>query len=146
MEYNKDVLITIRSSQSLDGAVDLGPELVTQGKYRFTPDGADLSYMESELTVLEGTWTVFRVRPGEVVLSREGAVNSRMIFRQGEAGRFDYETEYGVFKLGMDTRQVRSTLNEHGGDLEIEYDLAFEKSVRSRNTFKINVREKELKA
>ncbi|MCR4935244.1 MAG: DUF1934 domain-containing protein [Oscillospiraceae bacterium] len=146
MEENKDVMITIKSSQLIDGTESDGSELITQGKYYYRDGKILFSYMESDLTGLDGTQTMFLIKPGEVVLSRRGAVNSRMVFRPGENHRFSYETEYGVLHLGLDTRRLDCALDEHGGDMEIEYDLDFERSLYSRNAFKINVKEKELKS
>ncbi len=137
----KNVLITIESSQSLDGEVSASPELVTQGTYSVGEDGIRLSYRESKLTGMEGTLTAFTVTPGEVVLSREGSVNSRMVFRKGERHTFYYETKFGGLTLGLDTHRIEHSLGEHGGDMEIEYDLNFEAAFFSRNKFKINVRE-----
>ena len=89
---------------------------------------------------------MFHVKPDEVVLSRRGSVNSQMVFRAGESSDFIYNTEFGMLSMGMDTRRLVCAMGEHGGDMEIEYDLDFEKTFLSRNTFKINVREKELKS
>ncbi len=143
---NKEVMITIRSSQSLDGGEAEAAELVTHGTYSFGRDGIRFSYMESELTGLDGTRTVFLIRPDEVVLSRRGSVNSQMVFHPGESSDFIYDTEYGLLQLGLDTRRLECALDEHGGSMEIEYDLDFERSFLSRNTFKIDVREKGLKS
>ena len=143
---NKDVMITIKSSRTVDGSDTEGAELITQGTYNYGRDGIRFSYMESELTGLDGTKTVFHVKPDEVVLSRRGSVNSQMVFRAGESSDFIYNTEFGMLSMGMDTRRLVCAMGEHGGDMEIEYDLDFEKTFLSRNTFKINVREKELKS
>lgn len=143
---NKDVFITIKSSQNYDGSETEGAELITQGTYSFGKDGIRFSYMESELTGLDGTKTVFQIKPDEVVMSRRGAVNSQMVFRAGECSNFIYNTEYGLLQMGLDTRRLECALDEHGGDMEIEYDLDFEKNFLSRNVFRINVREKGLKS
>lgn len=142
----KDVLITIKSTQDMDGAESGGTELITSGTYSYAPGRILFSYMESELTGLEGTRTDFTVRPDEVVLSRAGAVNSKMVFRQGKKQRFLYNTKYGGVTLGLNTRRLDCSLDEHGGDMEIEYELAYEQSFLTRNKFKINVREKEMKS
>ena len=142
----KDVLITINSTQNVDGKVCAGPELITLGNYDFAKDGANFSYMESEITGMTGTKTSFRVTHDEIVLSRNGTVNAQMVFRCGEHNRFLYRTEFGALTIGLDTRKLDCRLDEHGGDVEIEYALDFEHAPLSRNTFKINVREKELKS
>lgn len=142
----KDVLITINSTQNVDGKVCAGPELITTGNYDFAKDGARFFYLESEITGLTGTKTTFQVKRDEIVLSRRGTVNAQMVFRCGEHNRFFYRTELGALTIGLDTSRLDYRLDEHGGDVEIEYALDFEREPISRNTFKINIREKELKS
>ena len=143
---NKDVLISICSMQNLDGQDNDGPELITQGSYDYAPDGIRFSYMESELTGLDGTKTTFHVLPDEVILSRRGAVNAQMVFHRGEKRSFRYQTGVGALDMGVDTHRLEWKMDEHGGHMEIEYDLNVEQSFLSRNKFIINVREKELKS
>ena len=143
---NKDVLITIHSIQNIDGCDCDGPELVTQGTYEYAPDGARFSYMESELTGLEGTRTAFHVKPEEVILSRRGSVNAEMVFRRGEKQKFRYQTDFGALSMGLNTHRLECSMGEHGGDMEIEYDLHFNQSFLSHNRFIIKVREKGLKS
>ncbi len=143
---NKDVMITIQSIQNIDGKDCDGPELITQGTYEFAPDGVKLSYMESELTGMGGTRTDLHIKPEEVVLSRRGNVNAQMVFRRGEKQRFRYQTNFGSLNLGVNTQRLESDLGEHGGRVEIEYDLNFNQSYLSRNRFIINVKEKELRS
>ena len=142
----KDVLITISSMQNLDGQDSSGPELITQGSYDYSTDGVRFSYMESELTGMTGTKTMFQIRPDEVILSRSGVVNARMVFRPGEHSNFFYRTEFGTLSVGLDTKHLESHLGEHGGDLQIEFALNFEKMFISRNQFQINIRERDLKS
>lgn len=142
----KEVVITIKSCQQLGGEERDGAELITRGTYRFKGGTARLCYDESELTGMDGTHTQFDVKPGEVVLSRRGAVDSRMVFQPGQRSDFFYRTEYGMLTLGLDTRRIDCSLDEHGGDMRIDYDLDFEHSLMSRNQFIINVKEKDLKS
>ena len=136
----RDVLITIKSFQSLSGQKE-GTELITAGKYGVDEEGIHLSYEESALTGLQGTETAFLVKPDEVVMSRRGTVTSQMIFHKGQKHHFAYETPYGTLTMGLDTHKVCHALDESGGDMEIEYDLDFDRAVVSRNRFKINVRD-----
>lgn len=137
----RDVMITISSTRSLGGGHD-GMELITEGKYAVDGDGVRFSYMESELTGLEGTRTDFLVTPEEVIMSRRGTVTAQMVFRKGQKQHFAYETPYGTLTMGLDTHKVRHRLDEHGGDMEIEYDIDLDRALVSRNMFRINVRDK----
>lgn len=142
---SKDVLISIQSVQNLDGYDSDGPELITLADYDYGADGIRFSYMESALTGLDGTKTMFQIRPPEeVVLTRRGGVNAKMVFRAGEKHSFRYQTGIGALNLTVLTRELQIGLGEHGGDLAIEYDLSFEQAYLSRNKFIIKVREKEL--
>ena len=144
---SKEVLISIQSMQNLNGFDSEGPELITLGDYDFAADGIRFSYLETELTGLGGTRTVFQILPSEeVTLTRSGTVNARMVFRKGEKHSFRYQTGIGALQLDVDTKRLLLDLDEHGGNMEIEYDLNFERSYLSRNRFIIKVREKELKS
>lgn len=118
-------------------------KLVTAGQYGFEDGKIRFTYNESDLTGLDGTKTTFTVGPMGVVLKREGSLNSQMFFQEGKKNYFHYETPYGSATMGVDTRRVLSTLDEHGGDMEIDYDIDFEHTFMGRNQFKINVKESE---
>ena len=141
-EPMRDVMITISSTQTVDGAGDCA-EFITQGKYRAGSDGVHFFYDESELTGLDGTCTSFFVTDDRVVMSREGSVTSRMEFQEGQRSEFSYKTPYGALNMALDTFRIDREFDKDGGRLEIEYDLDLDRSVVSRNRFKINVKEIE---
>ena len=65
----KPVIISIRGVQSLEPGEEDVMELVTQGVLRQEEgEGFSLSYLESELTGLEGTTTTFRIAPDRITL------------------------------------------------------------------------------
>lgn len=139
----KDVIISIKGTQSLGQGESDAIELVTEGKYSFRDGHGELSYMESELTGMKGTRTSFIISPEQVVLAREGTMTSRMIFREGIKNTFLYDTPYGSATMGLDTHRISSTLGERGGDMEIDYVVDLDHAVVERNKFKINVREQK---
>lgn len=137
MEHN--VIISINSRTGEDGSDQM--ELVTEGhldcrgKDRFT-----IRYEETELTGLEGTTTMLHVDGGRVTLLREGTVNSQMVFEEGQRHLSMYETPYGALSVGINTRRMKNTLGEGGGDLEIDYAIEIDNLLAGRNLFKMNVR------
>ena len=93
----KDVIISIRGTQHSyqPGEESEGPEsveLVTDGRYEYGRESSYFTYRESELTGMEGTVTTFRMEDGLVTLTREGAVNSQMLFQKGRKHVFLYDT------------------------------------------------------
>ena len=137
----KDVIISIKGTQSLGQGESDAIELVTEGKYSFRDGHGELSYMESELTGMQGTRTSFTFTPDEVILSREGTLTSKMIFREGTKNTFLYDTPFGSATMGLDTHRIHSTMGPRGGDMEIDYVVDLDHAVVGRNRFRINVRE-----
>lgn len=139
----KDVVIDIVTEQFGDGDDWDLMEFSTDGEYIFDGESGCFSYMESELTGLEGTRTSVAVTPEEIVVDREGCVTGRMIFREGTKTSFLYDTPYGAAMLGIDTRKIKHSFNEQGGSLEIDYVVNMEHTIVSRNIFKINITEQK---
>ena len=135
-----NVIISIKGSQS-DGKNTDEMELVTEGKLiRNSEDSYTISYEETELTGLEGTTTVLRIEGPRVTLLREGTVNSQMVFEEGRRHLSMYETPYGSLSVGINTRRMKNTVGESGGDLEIDYALEIDNLLAGRTKFRMNVR------
>lgn len=137
----KDVLITMNSVYSYGRDEDDSLEFTTDGYYSFEDDMACLSYMESEVTGLEGTLTSIMAYRDRVVVDRDGVVTSRMIFRQGEKSSFMYSTPYGAIAMGISTGSISREMDGDGGSLQIDYSVDVENSVVARNRFHITVEE-----
>ncbi|NCC66780.1 MAG: DUF1934 domain-containing protein [Clostridia bacterium] len=139
----KNVIISIVGSQREQGGYDDTVELLTNGEFFFENGQGSFSYMESELTGLEGTKTTFSFGPLGVTLNREGSVNSQMFFEEGRKHNFLYDTPFGSATMGVNTKRIMLGMDEHGGDLEIDYLVDYQQSVIGQNKFKINVREQK---
>lgn len=139
----KNVIISIMGLQTGPDNEDNAIELVTDGLFSFKNGKGSFSYMESELTGLDGTKTTFNIDSLGIVMTREGTLNSQMVFQEGTKHNFLYETPFGSATMGVNTKRVMVDLNEHGGDMEIDYMVDFQHSVVGHNMFKINVREQK---
>ena len=119
----KPVIISIRGVQTLEEGQEDVMELVTQGILRQEEGELSLTYLESELTGLEGTTTTFHITPERITLHREGTLNSEMIFQEGQKHFSLYETPYGGLMLGVNTHRAKADFGEDGGNLSIRYAL-----------------------
>ncbi len=137
----KDAIISITGIQDDPTGQHDAVELVTAGQYGFENGESRFTYEESELTGLDGTRTTFTISPMGVVLRREGSLNTEMVFQQGKKNFFLYETPFGSATMGVDTRRIHTRLGEHGGQLELDYDIDFNHTPVGSNKFKISVRE-----
>lgn len=101
----RDVVISMHSIEGCDtddqGIVDFS----TDGHYFKDGDTSCFSYLETDVTGLEGTRTSVIVRPDEVVVDRDGMITGRMIFREREKNSFLYSTPYGTATLGVSTKK-----------------------------------------
>ena len=68
----RDVLISIRGIQQDDEGQDQIIELTTAGTLWRDGDTVCISYVETEMTGLEGVKTTFRIEEDKVVMVREG--------------------------------------------------------------------------
>ena len=139
----KDVIISITGKQNDPTGEDNIIELETDGVFAYENGEGMLSYMESELTGLDGTKTSFAIGPMGVVMTREGSLNSRMVFEKGKKHNFLYETPFGSATMGVNTTNISVSFDEHGGDMEIDYVVDFQHSVVGHNMFKIKVSEQK---
>ena len=136
-----NVIISIKGKQLY---AESGPdemELVTSGTLkRDSQGGYTVSYQESELTGLEGTTTKLHIDGGRVTLLREGNTNSQMVFEEGRRHLSMYETPFGELSIGINTKRMRSTVDEAGGDLEIDYAIEIDNLLAGQNLFRMNVK------
>ena len=136
-----NVIISIKGKQLY---AESGPdemELVTSGTLkRDSQGGFTISYQESELTGLEGTTTKLHIDGGRVTLLREGNTNSQMVFEEGRRHLSMYETPFGELSIGINTKRMRSTVDEAGGDLEIDYAIEIDNLLAGENLFRLNVK------
>ena len=118
------VLISVAGTQRFAGMESETIELVTNGTYRYEPGLATISYVETEMTGLEGVVTTFTVEDGKkVTLRRTGKVNST-----------------GALMIGVCATQMTVLLNERGGVLDLEYSIELERSVSATNLCHVEIR------
>ena len=134
------VIISIKGKQLYKESGPDEIELVTAGTMKRDGSGWTISYEESELTGLEGTTTRLYIQDRRVTLLREGCVNAQMVFEEGQRHLSMYETPYGSLSVGVNTRRMRSTVGESGGDLEIDYAIEIDNLLAGHNLFRMNVK------
>ncbi len=140
----KDVVISIRTVHAVDMEDEDYLDFTTDGLYTYDGEVGCLSYLETEVTGMEGTRTSVIVMPDQVVVDRDGLITSRMIFKEREKSSFLYNTPYGTATMNISTRRISHSLDEHGGNVEIDYVVDMEHAVVTRNQFRLNITEQNL--
>ena len=133
----REVLITLRGTQ----VTEHGPEtveLMTKGTMTGRNGKFAISYEETELTGTAGVTSTFLIlNPGRVVLTREGSIQSRMVFVKGVKEESLYDLGFGSLLLGVYTKDIQVELTEDGGRLFIDYTVELEQSLTSENSYEI---------
>ena len=101
----KPVLIAITGTQQLAGEKPESIQLVTEGSYCCEPGFIRFSYVESEMTGMEGVVTSFTVEDEQkLTLRRVGKVNSEMVFVQGQRHESLYDAGMAALLVGVKAR------------------------------------------
>jgi uncharacterized beta-barrel protein YwiB (DUF1934 family) len=138
----KDVIITITATQATDDNTNMDTlaEFTTVGQYSYEDGSGTISYLESELTGMEGTFTSIHYTPQGAHLERTGNLVSTMDFTPGVRNTFAYDTPYGSATVGLETLEYTPALSEAGGTLNIVYVVDFDHAMVGMNNMHIEIR------
>ena len=136
------VVLAIRGSQIYADQEPEVIELVTEGQMEFRNGGWDITYEESELTGLAGVTTTFRVEPGQVILDRKGALNSRMVFQEGVAHDSLYQMAFGALMLTVKATFVYYDIVPDGGTIDLVYNINIENAEAGVIDYHLDIRAK----
>ena len=136
------VMLAIEGRQSYAGQEPEVIRLDTEGTMEFRDGGWDITYEESELTGLAGVVTTFRVEPGKVMLNREGALNSRMLFQEGVAHDSLYQMEYGTLMITVKATNVFYDIVSDGGSIDLAYQIIIENTEAGMIDYHLDIRAK----
>lgn len=136
------VVLSIRGRQRYADQDPEVIELVTEGTMEFTNGGWDITYEESDLTGLAGVTTTFRVEPGKVILTRRGALNSRMVFQEGVSHDSLYEMTFGALMLTVKASSVFYDIVPDGGVIDLVYHIDIENTEAGVIDYHLDIRSK----
>lgn len=138
---DKNVIISVKGTQSTNNQANIIMELVTEGKYYKKDEAYFITYDESEVTGMNGTTTTLMVTDDVVTLVRAGSVNSQFVFQQGQKHISYYDTEYGAFTVGVTANEVDVRIDDNGGEIRIDYQLEIDNNETGENDFWMSIRE-----
>ena len=138
----KDVLLKIHTVQLVPGQLPEVMELQTEGALRQFSDHVEISYIESQMTGLEGVETTFKIYgQDKVILTRHGEkLNNEMVFLLGEKTDSLYDVGFGALLITVCARDIQLDLAK--GEFRVEYTVEVEHSVMGTNTYFVSFRDK----
>jgi len=142
----KDVLIILKGTQEYPNIeYENSIEFLTEGKFYKKGEIYYVTYKESELTGLDGTTTTFKIQPDIITLHRFGEVSSTLYFEQGKRHISTYMTQEGILTVGVYTKKLHIDLDDHGGEVFVEYSVDLDSSMMSENDFLLKIKEAGVK-
>lgn len=133
------VMVRIRSEQQYEEEAPDISEFMTVGTMEQTEQGIAVSYEESELTGLQGTTTTFLMEKNRIVLKREGALRSEMIFAINQEHRSLYDMGMGALLITVRTTVLVQAMDAKGGFADVVYDVIIEDSVMGQVRYHMDV-------
>ena len=117
------VLLTVKGTNIENGEKEL-VEFVTEGRLQLNPDGYLLEYDETELTGEEGVTTKVLMQNDSVTLSRNGEIDTHMVFKENQVFESNVSTPFGMVHMNIFAHHVNSIMEGSSGSLNLEYEVS----------------------
>ena len=139
----KDVIINIKGTQSNENDSDV-IEFTTVGKFGEREGKYMVVYEENH--TLEGSFVKTTIKADSdkrIVMSRSGAIDSKLIIEKGIKNQCFYSIPQGEIVLGIFGESIINKLSTNGGDLSMCYTIDIDNGFISRNSVEISIKEVE---
>lgn len=138
----RDVLISIKGEQEIDGSVDT-IEFISDGRFGIRDGKYFISYDESQmLDTNEEVKTYIHIDSDDsLILERKGAINSKMLIEKNNRNICYYDTPHGRLVIGIFGEILNFDLGENGGNIEMSYTIDSDLRLLSRNKINITIKE-----
>lgn len=137
----KDVLITVKGEQSIQGEND-STQLTTYGRFGLRDGKYFISYEEGQIEGSGNVKTKININsPDLVVINRSGDIESRMEIAKGVRKSCLYSTTVGNIYIDVYGEKISVNLNENGGKIKLQYGIFSGLNVISQNKVEITVKE-----
>ena len=136
----KNAIISVVSKQFDSEDDDDVIEVVTPGKFYKEEDSYYAVYEETEISGMKGTTTTLRIDEEQVTLVRTGTTNTEMKFKKNVRDLTLYNTPHGALNLTVDTKQLKLSVDDNGGDVFIDYDMIVGNQQILSTTLQINIK------
>jgi uncharacterized beta-barrel protein YwiB (DUF1934 family) len=133
---SKDVLVSIKGTQVIDGEKDI-VEMITSGTWYERNGKQYLLYEETYEGVQATTKNTLKIAPDLIEVSKKGPVSSKMIYELGKKHMSNYMTPMGMILLGITTGDIFVEADADTLRVEIRYAMEMNGQFVSNNTMEI---------
>lgn len=137
MESN--VLINIKTTQTVDNESIDPIELQTYGKFGKINGKYYVMYDESEITGFPETSTTIKIQKDIVTVMRKGRFNMKLLYKSNERNLCMYPTPYGNIPASIYTSLIKCDLSDNGGTLRVDYTLDIDNTNFMQNSLNVSI-------
>lgn len=131
----QNIKLTITGMQ-IENGEENKVELITDGVLTDIGDSTILEFDESSLYDLHDVRTSVKIDSDYVQMSRTGDISTNMVFAEEKTYEAIYTTPFGAIQLDIFPIKVKSSRNENGGAVDLEYEVKIG-DLRAHNKFNI---------
>jgi uncharacterized beta-barrel protein YwiB (DUF1934 family) len=136
----KNAIISVVSRQTDSEDENDIIEVVTPGKFYKEDNSYYAVYEETEISGMKGTTTTLKIDEERFTLIRTGTTNTEMKFKKDSRDLTLYNTPHGGLDLTVDTKELKMNINNHGGDVFIDYDMIIGNQQTLSTILEINIK------
>lgn len=119
----KEVLLAITGMQFEPGAEESDVQTITTAEYYERNQSRYVLFEEADEESGQRTKGTLKFRDNVLEVTKSGFVNVHMIFEENKKSLTNYATLFGNILIGIDTRKITLTEEEHKICLDVEYAL-----------------------
>ncbi|MBQ9134523.1 MAG: DUF1934 domain-containing protein [Lachnospiraceae bacterium] len=119
----KEVLLAITGMQFDLAAEESNIQTITAAEYYERNNSRYVLFEETDEESGQKTKGMLKFRDNLLEVTKSGFVNVHMIFEENKKSLTDYATLFGNILIGIDTRKITLTEEEHKICLDVEYAL-----------------------
>lgn len=133
--YNLKIKTTqVVESESYDMDFEMNASYVKINDTRY------ISYIETDEESKNKLRTTVKIKPNGIVTIIKGK-NEGMVLEIGKTHSCCYPTPFGDIVLDVSAYKITNSLNDNGGELELQYSLIVDGNELSKNTLNLTVKE-----
>lgn len=119
----KDVIVSVRGLQFENGQDGEKIESIQRGEYYSRGNSHYVLYEEIVEGLESPVKNMIKFSPGEMHLSKKGAINVNMDFVENQKNLTDYRTPFGNIVIGLEASRVSFEEEEKRMTLQVDYTL-----------------------
>lgn len=138
----KEVIVSIKGIQVLEGNQDDSMEIVTVAEYYVRNNKHYITYEDWDDDYKASTKNLIKISDTQIEIQKRGIVSTNMSFKCGVSNKTYYQTPFGEFLIEIDTKDIDMDIQDTNIDISINYSLNINEQHIADNKIQLNIKER----